>query len=148
MTLPDERYRAVMWASRFLQELAYDREKYPRISKTVRQEANSILRHYPSSFDLKQASHYAPNVFQERMEPLYRMVKQHDENLTKDIKMNVDIKELMKEAGTDTSGKWMSVDNAEKFAELIVRECIAVHKDNYGVDIIGDVLKKHFGVKE
>jgi hypothetical protein len=36
----------------------------------------------------------------------------------------------------------------EKFAELIIRECIAVHEDDYGVDIIGDVLKKHFGVKE
>ena len=35
----------------------------------------------------------------------------------------------------------------EKFAELLIRECIAVHLDNYGVDIIGDVLKKHFGVK-
>ena len=29
----------------------------------------------------------------------------------------------MSQAGTDTSGKWMSVDNAEKFAELIVQEC-------------------------
>ena len=34
-----------------------------------------------------------------------------------------------------------------RFAELIVRECIAVHEDDYGVDIIGDVLKKHFGVE-
>jgi hypothetical protein len=38
--------------------------------------------------------------------------------------------------------------SAEKFAELIVRECIAVHKDDYGVDIIGDVLKNHFGIEE
>jgi hypothetical protein len=36
----------------------------------------------------------------------------------------------------------------QKFAELIVKECIAVHEDDYGVDIIGDVLKKHFGVEE
>jgi len=35
----------------------------------------------------------------------------------------------------------------ERFAELIVRECIDVHVDDYGVDIIGDVLKKHFGVE-
>jgi len=33
----------------------------------------------------------------------------------------------------------------KKFAELIVRECIAAHEDYYGGDIIGDVLKKHFG---
>lgn len=31
------------------------------------------------------------------------------------------IKELMAQAGTDVSGKWMSVDNAEKFAELVIR---------------------------
>ncbi len=34
------------------------------------------------------------------------------------------IQELMAQAGTDTSGKWMSVDNAERFAELIVEECM------------------------
>ena len=39
-------------------------------------------------------------------------------------------------------------DELEKFAEMIVRECIAVHLDDYGIDIIGDVLKKHFGVEE
>lgn len=78
MTLPDERYRAVMWASRFLQELAYDNKKYPRVPKSVRQEASSILRHYPSSFDLKLAERGAPDVFQEKMEPLYRMVKKHE----------------------------------------------------------------------
>jgi len=34
------------------------------------------------------------------------------------------IQELMKQAGTDVSGKWMGVDHATKFAELIVAECI------------------------
>ena len=27
----------------------------------------------------------------------------------------------MREAGTDVSGKWMSVDNAEKFAKLVIQ---------------------------
>lgn len=35
--------------------------------------------------------------------------------------MNERIKELMQQAGTDTSGKWMSVDNAEKFARLVIQ---------------------------
>ena len=35
--------------------------------------------------------------------------------------MNQQIKELMKQAGTDISGKWMSVDNAEKFAMLVIQ---------------------------
>ena len=34
--------------------------------------------------------------------------------------MNNQIQELMRQAGTDTSGKWMSVDNAEKFAMLVI----------------------------
>jgi hypothetical protein len=69
-----------MWANRFLQDLAHDRKKYPRIPKAVRQEAYSILRHFPSSWDMQNASNSAPEVFQERMEPLYRMVKQHEQD--------------------------------------------------------------------
>lgn len=79
MTLPDERYRAVKWAERFLQELATDRKKYPRIPKTVRQEAYSILRHYPGSWDMQRAAEAAPEVFQERMEPLTRLVMQYEQ---------------------------------------------------------------------
>lgn len=37
---------------------------------------------------------------------------------------------------------------AEKFAELILRECIAVHEDDYGVDIIGGVLRRHFEIPD
>ena len=63
--------------------------------------------------------------------------------------MNERIKELIElcyeKSDMRDSGLWF---NKEKFAELIVRECIAVHEDDYGVDIIGDVLKKHFGVEE
>ena len=78
MTLPDERYRSVLWAERFLRELATDRKKYPRIPARVRQEAYSILRHYPSKWDMDQASEYAVHVFQPRLDPLYKMIKQHE----------------------------------------------------------------------
>ena len=80
MTLPDERYRAILWAKRFLEELYRDRKKYPRISKSVRQEAYSILRHFPSEWDMDRASNGAPEVFQKQMEPLYRMIKQHEQD--------------------------------------------------------------------
>ena len=79
MTLPDERYRAVQWAERFLRELALDRKKYPRVPVAVRKEAYSILRHYPSSWDMQRASQDAPDVFQERMEPLTRLVMQYEQ---------------------------------------------------------------------
>ena len=34
--------------------------------------------------------------------------------------MKEQIKDLMQRAGTDSSGKWMSVDHAEKFAMLVI----------------------------
>ncbi len=78
--------------------------------------------------------------------------------------MNERIKNLMQEAGTDTSGKWMGVDHAEKFAELIVTECINIvkptsHHEVWAQSYLGGVdgldllyskvkeIKKHFGVE-
>jgi len=78
MTLPDERYRAVMWAKRFLESLSYDRTNYPRVPLKVRNEARSILRHYPSQWDMENAAHDAPDIFQTKMDPLVRMMKSYD----------------------------------------------------------------------
>ena len=64
MTLPDERYRSVMWAERFLRELAHDSKKYPRVPRAIRQEAYSILRHFPCQWDMDMAAHRAPEVFE------------------------------------------------------------------------------------
>jgi DNA-binding protein Fis len=77
VTLPDERYRAVKSAQQFLSRLAGG--EYPRVPKAVREEARSILRHYPLDWDMQRAARMAPEVFQERMEPLYRMVLQHEQ---------------------------------------------------------------------
>ena len=76
MTLPDERYRAVKIAQQFLARLAGG--EYPRVPKAVRAEARSVLRHYPLDWDMQRAARMAPDVFQEQMEPLYRMIKQRD----------------------------------------------------------------------
>ena len=75
MTLPDERYRAVQWAKKFLEEVAFTT---PRIPRAVREEARRVLRHYPGEYDLDQIEQYAPHVIQQRMEPLYKMIKQHE----------------------------------------------------------------------
>jgi hypothetical protein len=72
MTLPDERYRAVKWAQGFLSRLAGG--QYARVPKAVRDEARSILRHYPNDWDMNRAAEAAPEVFQERMEDLHRFV--------------------------------------------------------------------------
>ena len=79
MTLPDERYRAVIQTRRFLLDLC-NTQHTPRVPKLVRQTARDMLRHYPSDYDMLTAAHEAPAVFQERMEPLYRMVKQHEQD--------------------------------------------------------------------
>jgi hypothetical protein len=72
MTLPDERYRAVKYAQIFLSRLAGG--QYARVPKAVRDEARSILRHYPNNWDMDRAATAAPEVFQERMEDLHRFV--------------------------------------------------------------------------
>ena len=74
MTLPDERYRSVKWAEGFLKRLAGG--EFPRTPKAVRDEARSILRHYPTDYDMNRAATAAPEVFQERMEDLHRFVAQ------------------------------------------------------------------------
>ena len=77
MTLPDERYRAVVQTRRFLLDLT-NPDHTPRVPKLVRQTARDLLRHYPSDWDMNAVSELAPHVFQKEMEPLYRMVKQYD----------------------------------------------------------------------
>jgi hypothetical protein len=69
--------------------------------------------------------------------------------------MNERIKLLMQQAGTDTSGKWMGVDHAEKFAKLIAKECADVC-DLYAMPdgtsetaiILSAAIKRKFGVEE
>ena len=73
MTLPDERYRAVVQTRRFLLDLC-NREHTPRVPKLIRDTARSMLRHYPSDWDMQRAAEGAPEVFQERMEDLHRFV--------------------------------------------------------------------------
>ena len=70
--------------------------------------------------------------------------------------MNERIKELFEQAGTDVSGKWMSVDNAELFAQLILQECIdiispyTVRMSRQGEEYLHPIseIKKNFGVEE
>jgi hypothetical protein len=78
--------------------------------------------------------------------------------------MNLQIQQLIDTVGTDVSGKWMAVDKVEKFAELIVEECIRELEisrkcDPYTGDLFNCeyntcineqtiVLKEHFGVEQ
>jgi hypothetical protein len=65
--------------------------------------------------------------------------------------MNDRIKELFEQAGTDVSGKWMSIDNAEKFAESVIRECVhlvdTLNEAYEAPSTAGKFIKEHFGVE-
>jgi len=68
--------------------------------------------------------------------------------------MNVRIKELLEQATTsikDEYGHWIGSElDEEKFAELIVRECIkAYNDDGYQTEYEQDLrVLQHFGVEE
>ncbi len=79
MTLPDERYNAVIRTRQLLLNLT-NPQHTPRVPKLVRQEALYCLRHFPTDYDMKRAEELAPQVFEERMEPVYRMVKQYNQD--------------------------------------------------------------------
>ena len=78
MTLPDERYRAVMQTQRFLLRLLTT----PRVPKAVKDEARACLRHYPSEYDMKKVSQTSADIFAERMEDVERMFKKYEESKT------------------------------------------------------------------
>jgi hypothetical protein len=75
--MPDERFRAVMHAEAFLQALCNATDT-PRIPKSIRQQARGILRHYPNFWDMQAAAEGTPTHFQEKMEPLNRMIKKYE----------------------------------------------------------------------
>lgn len=64
MTMPDERTRAVIWAHAFLARLASPCQS-KRIPKAVREEARSILRHYPWPMDLCRGEQFDKEVVEQ-----------------------------------------------------------------------------------
>lgn len=61
MTLPDERYRAIKQGKKLLEELC-DPGKTPRVPANVRERARSVLRHYPTDWDLERIALGAPEL--------------------------------------------------------------------------------------
>jgi len=86
MTLPDERYRAIMYAKSLCEDLL-DSSKTPRVPKAVRQRALGVLRHFPDEYYLSMLAEARPDIIErigDPYDPLYKMVKEFD--LTKDTK--------------------------------------------------------------
>jgi hypothetical protein len=63
MTLPDERYRAIKQGKKLLEELC-DPGKTPRVPSIVRDRARSILKHFPTDYELEQLAASNPELLQ------------------------------------------------------------------------------------
>ena len=72
MTLPDERYRAVLAARTLLEDMAYGR--IPRVPRLARDRAHHALRHFPTDWDMNRAAE-GEVVFAKQLDPLYKMIK-------------------------------------------------------------------------
>jgi hypothetical protein len=86
MTLPDERYRAIMYAKSFCEELL-DPRKTPRVPKDIRRRALGVLRHFPDEYYLSMLAEARPDIIERRgdpLDPLYKIVKEFE--LSKDSK--------------------------------------------------------------
>jgi hypothetical protein len=86
MTLPDERYRAIMYAKSLCEDLLYS-DKTPRVPKHIRERARGVLRHFPDEYYLIMLAESRQDILERRGEPfdpLYKMVKEF--NLTKETK--------------------------------------------------------------
>jgi hypothetical protein len=63
------------------------------------------------------------------------------------------IEELKQKVKTDTSGKWVQIEELDLFAESIVKECAEVllrwkgEPFPFDEDLAVSLIKEHFGVK-
>ena len=77
MTMPDERFRAVVQTEKFLKEILAT----PRVPKNIKDGARWCLRHYPNEWEMRRVTEgHGETLFQIEMEPLYRMVKQFEQD--------------------------------------------------------------------
>lgn len=80
MTLPDERYRAIMFAKSLCEDLL-DSSKTPRVPKDIRRRALGVLRHFPEEYYLSMLADSRPDIIERRgdpYDPLYKMVKEYE----------------------------------------------------------------------
>lgn len=68
MTIASERTRAVNYTYDFLCDLL-DPSKTPRVPKEIRQQARSLLRHYPSRWDMEMAVQEGSSRFGDEKNP-------------------------------------------------------------------------------
>jgi hypothetical protein len=61
MTMPDERYRSLLYVRDFLYDLL-DPKMIERVPAAVRQRARRVLRHYPLQYEVELLAEKAPEL--------------------------------------------------------------------------------------
>jgi hypothetical protein len=61
MTMPDERYRAMVEGLKLIQDLLIPAVT-PRVPTQIRERARWIMRHHPSAYELTQLSRHIPEM--------------------------------------------------------------------------------------
>lgn len=79
MTLPDERYRAMRCGYQFLMELC-NPAATPKVPKSVRERARSILKHYPGQYHFEMIAQALPNEFSKTSPLLNLRIADQKEN--------------------------------------------------------------------
>jgi hypothetical protein len=85
MTLPDERYRAILYAKKFCEDLL-DPSKTPKVPKAIRGRALGVLRHFPDEYYLSMLAESRPDIIESgktEIDPLYKMIRdyEHDKGI-------------------------------------------------------------------
>jgi hypothetical protein len=65
MTMPDERYRALVEGMKLIEDLLIP-QVTPRVPGPVRDRARWIMRHYPNRYELEAMSKQIPNMLSDK----------------------------------------------------------------------------------
>lgn len=61
MTLPDERYRSLLYARDFLYRLLDTKER-PKTVRELKRQASAVLRHFPAEYELEEIAKNSPRL--------------------------------------------------------------------------------------
>lgn len=61
MTMPDERYRAMVEGMKLIQDLLIP-QVTPRVPTHIRERARWVMRHYPSAYEFDQLARRSPDM--------------------------------------------------------------------------------------
>lgn len=70
MTTKDERFRALKYGKKLLEDLC-DPGKTPRVPGIVRERARGVLRHYPTDYDLERIANSCPELLDTELQSTY-----------------------------------------------------------------------------